>query len=310
MGGGQAKPTSAAPLTKPADAKESQKVAAEVKQEAQSYDNSFAFKKGGTALLIIDPQSDFHEGGSLAVVGANADSKRTAQMIQDHLGDITQISVTLDSHLKLHIANPFFWKNKDGQHPPPFTLITEKDITDLTWVPSRPELLQHAIEYVRGLEANKRFTLLVWPEHCLIGTPGHNVVEPLNAALQNWSGHNLDIVNYVNKGTCPLTEMYSGLKADVELKNDESTQLNRKLVARLREADRVLICGQALSHCVQFTTRDLVANWPKNRLQDLWLIEDQSSAVGGFEKAAVDFVDDMRAAGVTVRKSAEVFKPK
>jgi len=308
MGGQQAKPQETAPAAnKPADKPADQKQ--EIKTQ-EPYDKSFAYKKGGTALLIIDPQVDFHEGGSLAVAGAKADSSRTAKMIQDHLAEIHQISVTLDSHLKLHIANPFFWKSKDGHHPPPFTPITEKDISDFTWVPSRPELLQHAIEYVRGLDSNKRFTLLVWPEHCLIGTSGHNVVEPLNAALQSWSGHNLDIVNYVNKGTCPLTEMYSGLKADVELKHDESTQLNRKLVARLLEADRVLICGQALSHCVQFTTRDLVANWPKNRLKDVCLVEDQCSPVAGFEQAAVDFVADMRAAGVTVCKTEDAFPKK
>jgi nicotinamidase-related amidase len=301
MGGGQAK--GEAPH-KPAE--QNGEVKRDIKTQ-DSYDKSFAYKKGGTALLIIDPQNDFHEGGSLAVPGAKADSSRTAKMIQEHLGDIHQISVTLDSHLKLHIANPFFWKNKDGQHPPPFTLITEKEITEFIWVPSRPELLQHTIEYVRGLELNKRFSLLVWPEHCLIGTPGHNVEEHLNAALQNWSGHNLDIVNYVNKGTCPLTEMYSGLKADVELKHDESTQLNRRLVTRLLEADRVLICGQALSHCVQFTTRDLVANWPKQRLKDLWLIEDQCSAVPTFENAAGAFVADMRAAGLTLCQTADAF---
>jgi nicotinamidase-related amidase len=289
--------------TKPAEQKHERK-------ESDVYDKSFGYKKGGTALLIIDPQADFHEGGSLAVGGAKADSTKTAQMIEAHLNEIHQISVTLDSHLKLHIANPFFWKDQAGNHPPPFTMIEEKDIMAKTWVPSRPELLDHALRYVRGLEAGKRFKLLIWPEHCLIGTPGHNVVEPLNAALQNCSGHNLDIVNYINKGTCPLTEMYSGMKADVELSHDESTTLNRKLLKRLLEADRVLICGQALSHCVQFTTRDLVANWPRDRLKDLWLIEDQSSAVTGFEEKAASFVADMRAMGVTVCKTHEAFPPK
>jgi len=282
----------------------------EHKASPEPYDKSFGYKKGGTALLIIDPQVDFHEGGSLAVPGARADSTRTAQMIEAHLGEIHQISVTLDSHLKLHIANPFFWEDKNKAHPPPFTVIEEKHIHDKTWVPSRPELLPHALEYVRGLEANKRFKLLIWPEHCLIGTGGHNVFEPLNGALQNWSGRNLDIVNYVNKGTCPLTEMYSCLRADVELNHDSTTQLNRKLIKRLMEADRVLVCGQALSHCVQFTTRDLVAHWPKDRIKDVWLVEDQSSAVPGFEAAAASFVADMRAMGVTVCKTENAFPKK
>jgi nicotinamidase/pyrazinamidase len=51
-----------------------------------------------TVLLIIDPQVDFHPGGNLAVPGANEDSARTAQMIMDHVEDIDEIYITLDSH--------------------------------------------------------------------------------------------------------------------------------------------------------------------------------------------------------------------
>lgn len=47
---------------------------------------------------------------------------------------IHQIHVTLDSHLKLHIANPFFWVNAEGQHPPPFTAITHEAIKNKIWV--------------------------------------------------------------------------------------------------------------------------------------------------------------------------------
>eukprot|EP00597_Dinobryon_sp_UTEXLB2267_P010866 CAMPEP_0170100334 /NCGR_PEP_ID=MMETSP0020_2-20130122/1595_1 /TAXON_ID=98059 /ORGANISM="Dinobryon sp., Strain UTEXLB2267" /LENGTH=117 /DNA_ID=CAMNT_0010323207 /DNA_START=38 /DNA_END=388 /DNA_ORIENTATION=+ len=35
-----------------------------------------------TSLFIIDPQVDFHPGGSLAVPGANEDSQRIADMIK------------------------------------------------------------------------------------------------------------------------------------------------------------------------------------------------------------------------------------
>jgi hypothetical protein len=61
-----------------------------------------------TALLIIDPQIDFHpaggEGafyhaqGSLAVAGANEDSSRTANLILNNIPLIDDIYVTLDSH--------------------------------------------------------------------------------------------------------------------------------------------------------------------------------------------------------------------
>lgn len=63
-------------------------------------------------LLIIDPQIDFHpEGGSgalfhpngsLAIPGANEDTSRIATMIKEHLQNIDEIFVTLDTH---HVIN-------------------------------------------------------------------------------------------------------------------------------------------------------------------------------------------------------------
>lgn len=53
---------------------------------------------GGIALLVVDPQMDFHEGGSLAVPGASADAVRIARLIVDHSNDIDELVVTLDSH--------------------------------------------------------------------------------------------------------------------------------------------------------------------------------------------------------------------
>ena len=54
--------------------------------------------KNKNILLIIDPQVDFHPGGSLAVQGANEDSARTASLILENIHDIDEIYVTLDSH--------------------------------------------------------------------------------------------------------------------------------------------------------------------------------------------------------------------
>ena len=49
--------------------------------------------------------------------------------------------------------------------------------------------------------------MCIWPEHCLIGSPGHCVVPVLNAALQQWVGDKMRTVNYVMKGTNCMTEM-------------------------------------------------------------------------------------------------------
>lgn len=53
---------------------------------------------GGTALLIVDPQVDFHEGGALAVQGASDDAERIALLVTDQSKHIDEIVVTLDSH--------------------------------------------------------------------------------------------------------------------------------------------------------------------------------------------------------------------
>ena len=56
-------------------------------------------KRAKMYMLIIDPQVDFHPPtGSLAVPGAEEDSERTAAFIREHMDEIEEIFVTLDSH--------------------------------------------------------------------------------------------------------------------------------------------------------------------------------------------------------------------
>ena len=55
-------------------------------------------KKPKVILLIIDPQVDFHPGGSLAIANANDDSERTASLILNNIDHIDDIVVTLDTH--------------------------------------------------------------------------------------------------------------------------------------------------------------------------------------------------------------------
>jgi hypothetical protein len=79
-----------------------------------------------TTLLIIDPQNDFHPGGTLAIPTADEDDERTAAFIRDNVNDIDRIVITLDSHQRIHIAHGLFWRNDAGEHPPPLTQIQEK----------------------------------------------------------------------------------------------------------------------------------------------------------------------------------------
>ncbi|CAM9436216.1 unnamed protein product, partial [Hapterophycus canaliculatus] len=118
----------------------------------------------GTALLIVDPQVDFHEGGSLAVSGAAEDAKRIAGLIRDHGEQIDEIIVTLDSHNRLDIAHPMFWTDGagNGSNPEPFTLIRSEDIQSGTWVPVQEEHKVGREFPFSCLGAEFRFPLRMW----------------------------------------------------------------------------------------------------------------------------------------------------
>jgi len=260
--------------------------------------------------LIVDPQVDFHENGSLEVKGANEDTERLSNMIEtdEALKQITQINVTLDSHQILDISHASFWVDDEGKNPAPFTLILHSDVIDGKWKTARSEFQDHAINYLQALKDNGKFQHCIWPNHCIIGSPGHAIVPRLNKALEKWCSVSRDTVNYACKGSNILTEMYSALKAEVPLDDDVNTQLNTQLIDRLLLADKILVAGQALSHCVNFTVRDLVAAFPDDRLKDIYMLEDGSSSVAGFEKAGTEFLQFCRDSGVNVCKCEDVFK--
>jgi nicotinamidase-related amidase len=254
-------------------------------------------------LLIIDPQNDFHPGGSLAIASANEDSARIAAFIDRHISAIDEIYVTLDSHHKLHIAHGAYWTNAAGATPAPFTIITNEEIQKGVWFPRDPHHLEHAKNYTQQLEAKGRFKLCIWPEHCLIGTPGHAVVPVLNTALQNWAGTNLKEINFVHKGMNCATEMYSAIAADVPIPSDPATYVNHKLLDHLNTADQLVVCGQALSHCVNFTCRDILNHWHSDKSK-ICIMQDGSSPVGGFEDQGAKFLSDMAKEGVTILRSS------
>ncbi|WP_199905516.1 hypothetical protein [Microvirgula aerodenitrificans] len=114
----------------------------------------------------------------------------------------------------------------------------------------------------------------------------------------------LRTVDYVFKGMNPGTEHYSALCAEVPDPADPGTRPDPAWIARLAGADTLLIAGQALSHCVASTVRDLA-----DALGDasrLLLLDDCSSPVAGFEALGREFVDEMVARGMRVERSDRV----
>jgi nicotinamidase-related amidase len=253
-------------------------------------------------LVVIDPQVDFCDpAGALYVPGAEADIQRLALMVQRLASRLDDIHVTLDSHRLVDVAHPIFWKDSRGQHPAPFTIITAADVEAGRWSPALPGLTRRMLEYVRALEANGRYPLCIWPPHCLIGGAGHNVVPELHTALAAWEQQRFAMVDYVTKGSNPWTEHYSAICADVPDPGDPGTQLNTRLIQTLMEADLVAIAGEAGSHCLANTVRDVAQAFKDDAyLRRLVLLEDATSPVPGFEALQADFIREMRARGMQV----------
>jgi nicotinamidase/pyrazinamidase len=286
-----------------------------------------------TTLLLVDVQKDFHSGGSLEVCGSDIDAERIACLVRRHSKRLHRIVATLDSHYKLHIAHPSFWVDGESQklHPPPFTIVSADDIRIGKWIPrgdiiisacmvdpsvfidmpddmidkhtGKMSVQKYCHEYARRLENAGRFQICIWPEHCLIGSPGHAMVDTVFRAVNEWSDQTGRSVEWIMKGQNLFTEMYSALAADVPVSVD--TCYNEALQESLLKSDKLLVCGQALSHCVNYTMRDIVRNWPISKLKNICLLEDCTSTVSGFENAAQTFVSDMIHIGVRIKKSTD-----
>ena len=253
-------------------------------------------------LLVIDPQNDFCDPqGSLFVKGADEDMTRLAKFVDQFGSKLSDINVTFDSHQDIDIAHPYFWVNSKGENPKPFTIIHAADVDAGTWLPAVPSKSRRdrAVAYVKQLEPNGRYPLCIWPVHCVIGEWGHNVYKPLQDSLRNWSRKNFATINPVTKGSNPWTEHYSAVKAEVPDPQDESTRLNKAFIAKLQKCDEIIIAGEALSHCVANTVRDVAeAFGDDSYVQKLVLLTDASSNVTGFENFGDQFLKDMTARGM------------
>jgi len=116
------------------------------------------------------------------------------------------------------------------------------------------------------------------------------------------------MVDYVTKGSNFWTEHYSAVKADVPDPTDPGTTLNWDLINTLKTADIIALSGEALSHCLANTVRDIADNFGEENISKFVLLEDCSSSVTGFEKMGTDFIKEMVKRGMKVEKSTEFLK--
>ena len=248
-------------------------------------------------LLVIDPQVDFVDpAGALSVPGADSDMNRLARFVHRHSEQLDAIHITLDTHQRMDISHPMWWLDEQGVPPEPFTSFTAAQVKEGKWRTRHPEAAARSLAYLEALEAGGRYPHLVWPEHCLLGGPGHAIWSPLREAVHAWEGQGRRS-ELLLKGRNPWTEHFSAVRAEVVDPDDPHTQLRQGWVQQRAEASELLVSGEALSHCVANTVRDLVDAWGTDARR-VTLLTDTCSSVGGFEAVGERFIEDLTSRGM------------
>jgi nicotinamidase/pyrazinamidase len=240
------------------------------------------------ALVLVDYQHDFVDPtGALYVPGSQDDVARLLTWFYTNAHRITSVYASLDTHLPIQIFYSSWWKNPEtGEHPQPFTAITEEDVTSKKWVPViEPEWSMH---YVHALRQGAKKDLMVWPYHTMEGTLGHMLVAPISEAIAWHSAARDTQPTYIVKGLTPRTEFYGIFGAEIADPNVPESNLNASLLDAIMQHDKVYIAGEAKSHCVLETQRQLVGrfgNQPK-LMKRLYFLRDCTSSV---QHPAIDF---------------------
>ncbi len=274
-------------------------------------------------LLAIDPQNDFCDlpaswrpvldgrplAPALPVPGAHEDMGRLAGLIQALGPRLTDITVTLDSHPSIAIERPALWRDAQDREVAPFTVVTHADVQAGRYRP-RFEAARVSSQIAR-LEAQGG-QLMVWPEHCVTGTWGHNIHPLVAQALAQWECAQGRVALKVRKGEYPWSEHYGVFAADTPLDDEPSTQFNLHLARRVtRQVDVLLVGGEASSHCVRASIDQLLSAMENGRIPPMAdsariiLLSDCMSPVQGFEQAERASVERALARGAHSMTAAQ-----
>jgi nicotinamidase-related amidase len=208
--------------------------------------------------------------------------------------------MTQDNHHVIDISHPEFWEDHKGNPPAPFTVINTESVDKGIWNPRFRRA--RAIEYIHELEKQGEFPHVIWPEHCIIGSYGAAIVDEIIQPVKAWArkGNFFDIVI---KGTNPFTEHFGALMANVPIEDSPETQLNTDLVRKLKGFDTILLAGEAKSHCVATTVKQMLDI--KGIAGKLLILEDCMSDVTGFETIALPIYEKAKTEGARFISSTQ-----
>jgi nicotinamidase-related amidase len=296
-------------------------------------------------VLAIDDQKDFNrKEGSLFVAGRSGrgaidDDIRFAQFVYANMDLITDMTFTLDTHFPYQIFFPSFWTDDQGNQLSAHTLIIlSKDgkhlnnlgldgtvlhenvvpnpsMTQLaTGTDNYPWLVNQCLHYVRELARVGKYTLYLWPLHCIMGSAGYDLTGVIHEASIFHALVRKVQANREVKGGNSLTENYSIFRPEVLTRWDGQPWLskNARLLQTLLAADAVVLAGQASSHCVKSSIEDFlgeIMTQDAALVRKVYILGDCTSAVvvpgADFTPQAEAALESFRKAGMHVVKSTD-----
>jgi nicotinamidase-related amidase len=286
-----------------------------------------------TWLMLIDVQNTFcipdfelYVGGRSGR-GAVEDNARLCEFIYRNLGEITQITATMDTHKTMQVFHAIFFVDQDGNHPAPYPDVHLSELQEGRWT-FNPALAsqfgiapdygqQMVIHYAKELQKTGKYALTIWPYHAMLGGIGHALVSSVAEALFFHSVARLAQTDIVIKGETPFTENYSVIGPEV-LTGPMDELLGRhdpRFIQKLQEVDRLIVAGQAKSHCVAWTVSDLLDDilmTDPELAKKVYLLADCTSAVVvpgvvDHTKAADDAYEWFASAGMHIVQSTDSF---
>lgn len=241
-------------------------------------------------VIGIDVQQDFMDNGALGVPGAIEDVERFTKFIYNNMDSISRISVSIDTHIPHQIFHPCWWIDENGNHPKVMTQITEADVSSNKYKPIIYP--NHTINYLKNIEKQSKKKLIIWPYHCLIGSQGCALENQFSNMLNFFEVAKKSVIETIVKGTDPLSEMYGIIKPEYDQKN----YVNVKFLNNIEKFDKIFIGGQAKSHCVMESIRQILENY-KDRpdvTSKIYVLEDCMSVIPGFEKITEDTFNEFK----------------
>ncbi len=241
-------------------------------------------------FLGIDVQQDFMDHGALGVPGAHGDVERMTRFIYDYMEKISNIAVSMDTHTPHQIFHPCWWIDENGEHPAPYTVITLQDLDQGKYrALINP---QASREYVKHLEQDAKKALCVWTYHCIQGTTGAALENQFANMVYFHSVAKKAVVQRLVKGQDPMSEMYGIIRPEYDTKG----YMNLDFLNKLERFDKVIIAGEAKSHCVLESMKQILEYYETRPevTEKVYVLEDCMSSIPGYEDMADQAFEEFR----------------